>query len=66
MGPRGVAGEFAGYSLEDRHRWGGHYLAWGLRGFARAGLRAGPRDGALSSLTTHRVKHVELPGGGIM
>eukprot|EP00969_Alexandrium_andersonii_P171288 7571921-Alexandrium_andersonii.AAC.1 len=60
----GVAGAFAGYSLKDGYRWGGHYLAQELRGSARADLRADSHYGAFAPLTTHRVQRVELPGGG--
>eukprot|EP00969_Alexandrium_andersonii_P093283 4119176-Alexandrium_andersonii.AAC.1 len=66
MGPRVVTGVFAGYSLKDGRRRGGHSLVWDLRNFARADLRADSRYGALASLTTPRVKHMELPEGGIM
>eukprot|EP00969_Alexandrium_andersonii_P048985 2148661-Alexandrium_andersonii.AAC.1 len=65
MGPRGVPGVFAGYSMKDGYRWGGHYLVWELRKFVGKDLRVDARYADFQYLTAHRVQAVEIPDDGL-
>eukprot|EP00969_Alexandrium_andersonii_P013381 584290-Alexandrium_andersonii.AAC.1 len=56
MGPRGIPGIFAGYSLKDRYRRGGYYYVWVLKVFVNRDLRYDAHHGPRHTLTAHKVK----------